>query len=282
MLILAQTTDSIEIVLAGAPVTQLPFYATYRDVNTTDYTPGRNAGTTNGTTAVTVIPAPAASTQRVIDHINVFNPNTANSVVTVRLNLNGTIYILHTVTLAQNERLQYQEGVGWACYTTAGAVKTSLNQGTNSVSTGNSRVVLGADVVNNNATANTIASVTGLEFAVTAGQRYGFLFVIRYTAAATTTGSRWSITGPTFDELTYDSEYSLTAASKTVGAGLAAYDLPAASNASSPQTTLGNLALVQGIIRPTANGSVTARFASEIANSAITAKAGSYVDYWTI
>jgi hypothetical protein len=278
MLILATTTDTIEVVLGGAPVTQLPVVSSYRDITTTDYTPGRNALNTNSTTAVVAVAAPAASTQRVIDFINIYNPNVANATVTVRLDLNGTEYILTSVTLAQGERLVYQEGIGWQTFTIAGAVKNSLNQGTNVVASGDSVVVLSADVTNNNAVANTIASVTGLQFAVTSGQRYGFEFYIRYTAAATTTGSRWSITGPTTDELIYSSKYSLTTTSGTFNEGSTAYDLPAASNASSAATA-GNWAYIGGILRPTANGDVIARFASEIASSAIVAKAGSYVRY---
>lgn len=278
MLILATTTDTIEVVLGGTPVSQLPIIASYRDVTTSDYTPGRNAITTNSTTPVVAVAAPAASTQRVIDFINIYNPNSANATVTVRLDLNGTEYVLTSVTLAQGERLVFQEGIGWQTVTIAGAIKTSLNQGTNAVASGDSIVVLSADVTNNNAVANTIASVTGLQFPVTSGQRYGFEFYIRYTAAATTTGSRWSITGPTTDELIYTSQYSLTTTSSTFIEGSTAYDLPAASNASSAATG-GNWAYIAGILRPTANGDVVARFASEVASSAIVAKAGSYVRY---
>lgn len=277
MLILAATTDSIEVVLGGSPVTQLPVVSSYRDITTTAYTPARNAVVTNGATAVVAIASPAASTQRVIDFINIYNPNTANAVVTVRLDLNGTEFILTSVTLAQGERLVYQEGIGWQTFTIAGALKTSLNQGTNVVASGDSVVVLASDVINNNATANTIANVTGLSFPVVSGQLYSFEFVINYRAAATTTGSRWSINGPTNDELSYTSEYALTATTKTLN-NLVAYDLPAASNASSAATT-GNIASIWGFVRPTANGDVIARFASEITNSAITAKAGSYVRY---
>jgi len=277
VLILAATTDSIEVVLGGAPVSQLPVVSSYRDITTTAYTPARNAVVTNGTTAVVAIASPAASTQRVIDFINIYNPNAANATVTVRLDLNGTEYVLTSVTLAQGERLVYQEGIGWQTFTIAGALKTSLNQGTNVVASGDSVVVLSNDVINNNATANTIANVTGLSFPVVSGQRYAFEFVINYTAAATTTGSRWTINGPTNNELSYTSEYALTTTTKTLN-NLVAYDLPAASNASSAATT-GNMATIWGFIRPTAVGDVIARFASEITNSAITAKAGSYVRY---
>jgi hypothetical protein len=55
---------------------------------------------------------------------------------------------------------------------------------------------------------------------------------------------------------------------------LVAYQLPAASNATSAVTT-GNIATVWGIFTPSANGTLQLQFASEVANSAIIAKKGS-------
>lgn len=137
-------------------------------------------------------------------------------------------------------------------------------------------VVLGGDVTNNNAVANTIQDVTGLSFPVVNGETYWFQFVIPYTSAATTTGSRWSINGPTTSLLAYHSEYTLTATTQTVNYA-SAYDTPAASNASS--LTAGNVAIIEGVIKVTATSSVIARFASEVAGSAIVAKAGAFVKY---
>lgn len=141
--------------------------------------------------------------------------------------------------------------------------------------------VLASDVTNNNASANTIASVTGLSFAVESGKRYRFRFVILYTAAATGTGSRWSLTGPTTTVLMYNSGYSLTTTTRTVNEGLTAYDKPVASNATSAATG-SNMAIVEGIMTTSAAGTVVARFASEVSSSAIVAKAGSYVDWMEI
>lgn len=140
------------------------------------------------------------------------------------------------------------------------------------------RVRLAADVTNNNAVANTMADVTGLSFNVTSGIGYQFECNIWYTAAATTTGSRWSINGPTTTNLSYTSLYTLTATTNTSNTAVA-YNIPAASNASSGYTT-GNTANIRGYITPSANGTVIVRFASEIANSAIVAKAGSSCEYW--
>ena len=139
-------------------------------------------------------------------------------------------------------------------------------------------VTLSADVVNSSATANTLADVTGLSFNVTAGITYRFEAVIAYNSAATTTGSRWTINGPASPTLlSYTSSYPTSSTGQTNNYA-AAYSIPAASNASS--LTTGNLALLTGIIKPSASGTVVIRFASEVSNSAITAKAGSTLEWW--
>lgn len=155
----------------------------------------------------------------------------------------------------------------------AGDHTHTLDQVTNGIQT----VVLAADRTNNNASANTIADVTGLSFAVLNGSKYWFRATIFYTAAATTTGSRWSINGPTTTALAYRSRYTITATTETTNAGLSAYDSPAAANSDS--LTAGNIAIIEGFVVPSANGTVTVRFASEVSSSAIVAKAGSVLQY---
>lgn len=148
----------------------------------------------------------------------------------------------------------------------------------NQVSEATNLVVLTDNVTNANATPNTLADVTGLSFPVVAGEVYQFRFFIHYTANATTTGSRWSVNGPAATVLSYRSEYGLTGTSRTVNDGLTTYNAPAAANATSPATS-GNIAVIEGIIQPSADGSVIARFASEVGSAAIVAKSGSFVQY---
>lgn len=147
---------------------------------------------------------------------------------------------------------------------------------------GPARVFLPDDVINNNAVANTIQDLVGLSFPVVANTTYKFKFVIIYSSAATTTGSRWSINGPAATHMSYTSQYPTTATAITNNPALAGYNLPASSNASS--LTSNNRAIIEGEIRPSADGTVTARFASEISASAITAIASgrSYVEYQII
>lgn len=138
---------------------------------------------------------------------------------------------------------------------------------------GETKVVLASPVAINS---TAFANVTGLSFAVSANQTYHFHAVIFYTSASANTGSRWSLTGPTFSQLAYTSRYTLTATTQTLNF-LAAYDAPAAANASS--LTAGNIAIIEGFVRPSANGTVQIRSATETANSTITALAGSFLKY---
>ena len=281
MLVLTDA-DHVDVDLTSSVTTnQLPCFVSYRDIDNTTYSADNHALLTNNTTQVVLAAAPASGKKRVIDYISVFNSDTTAKTVEIKVNMGGTDFIVAKATLGVGEKLEYADGAGFRVLTVDSAMKNSLNQGVNSPITGLQRAVLGADVTNNNGTANTIADVTGLAVALTAGVRISFCFVVRYTAAATTTGSRWSISHPGATELTYRSEYSLTTTSRTFNEGLTAADVPAASNASSAATA-GNLAIVEGIILPSASGNLQLRFASEIASSAIVAKAGSYVDYGVI
>lgn len=281
MIILSETTDNLQIVLGGSVTTnQLRCMTSWRDRTSTTFVAGRTVTNTNNTTDVNLAAAPAASTQRVIDFISVYNEDTVNAVVTIKLDANATEYTLCKVTLATTERLQYQEGVGFQVFASTGALKQSINQGANASTSGLTAVVLGSDVTNNNAVANTIQDVTGLSFSVTAAKWYYFKAVIYYTAQATTTGSRWGVScnAGTAAQLSMTSEYSLTATTTTRNANVQAFDSPAASNATSASTT-NNMAVLEGYFQPTATGTFIIRFASEVLNSAIIAKAGSVLYY---
>jgi hypothetical protein len=186
-------------------------------------------------------------------HTGVYEPvNTINSAVQTALNGKQA-------TLVSNTNIKTVNGV------------SLLGSGDISVGAGASdNFVVTTQTVNNNAVANTLADVTGASFAVTNGLRYWFEITIPYSAAATTTGSRWVINGPT-GAYNYTSEYTLTATTKTINC-LSAANLPAASNATS--LTVGNLVTIWGFVSPSANGTIQVRFASEVANSAITALPG--------
>lgn len=131
--------------------------------------------------------------------------------------------------------------------------------------------VLAADVTNATVT---IADVTGLSVAVQAGQFYHFRAIVPFTSTLLTNGSRFSITGPASPtSLVYRSSVPTGAAAQKLNEGLTAYNLPAATSTDSLLT--GNLAIVEGIIKPSVDGTLKVLFASELAaGNSITAKAG--------
>lgn len=133
-----------------------------------------------------------------------------------------------------------------------------------------------SSVVNSNAVANTLQLITGLEFAVVSGTRYRFRAVIPYSSASASTGARFTINGPAVSQLNYRAEVPSSATASTFNFA-STYRQPAASSTGS--ATTGNIAVVEGIIVPSASGTVQFEFASEIANSAITVLPGAHVIY---
>jgi hypothetical protein len=209
----------------------------------------------------------------VVDFLSFFNADSATVTLTVKFDENGTEFNLWQGTLATGERLEYADGQGFRSFTAAGAEKVQQSVGL-PTSTGEVVASTSANVVNNNAVANTLENVTGLVLPVLSGVRYWFKATIPYSAAATTTGSRWSLTGPAVSQLNYYSKYTLTSTTFTSNF-LSAFSLPAASNATS--LTVGNIALLEGIIIPSADGDLQVVFASEVSASAITALAGAFL-----
>jgi hypothetical protein len=148
-IVLDATTKSLEIVLAGAITTnQLPFSAYYADKTATTFTAGSNDGATNNTTAVTVVAAPAASTQRLISNVTIYNADTAQATVTVQLNNNATTRILHKVTLDAGDQLVYETSAGWQVLDSSGKLKSTGSGGGSSLPSGSSGETLRHDGTN--------------------------------------------------------------------------------------------------------------------------------------
>lgn len=100
MIILDTTNKTLEVILNGAvTANELPFTAHYVDITATSVTAGQQDGATNGTTAVTVLSAPAASTQRQLKFFSLYNSDTAPATVTIRYNNNGTTRIVYKIIL---------------------------------------------------------------------------------------------------------------------------------------------------------------------------------------
>ncbi len=142
------------------------------------------------------------------------------------------------------------------------------------------KIVLGGDVTDSTGNACTMADVTGLSFAVASGSNYHFHASILYTAAAATTGSKFSVTSPSSPTLlAFSNRSGLTNTTEsfsyenTNDGGVCTTDSPSTA-------AQGNIATLEGMIRPSANGTLQLRMGTEVDTSAITVKAGSTLEWW--
>lgn len=278
MVNLVAGTHSLYVTIVGDGV--LHVMTSWLDLDNDLVTPGTNAVVLSGAGTTEVVATPGDGT-RDIRTVHIRNVDASEAaLVTIQLSDGVASFDLFEAYLPPKHGVCMFGESGWKVFDDSGRVSTiTSNENVVPSGSGITREVLASDITNNNASADTIQDVTGLSFLVNIGELYWFRFVVHYTAAATTTGSRWSINGPgSPTTLRYRSQYSLTTTTNTINEGMAAYDLPAASNASSAATD-SNIAIVEGFIEPSSSGTLVLRFASEVSSSAIIAKEGSFVEW---
>lgn len=135
-------------------------------------------------------------------------------------------------------------------------------------------VKLTADLAAYNATALTDA--TGLSFSVTANTYYHFRFLIMFQSAATTTGIRLSVSIPAFTRFSAKANIPLaaeSAAGEWQGWITASDDAVIGTGVMVINTDY--VAVVEGIILPSANGTLQLRYGSEVAASNVIIRQGS-------
>lgn len=125
MIVLSETTDNLQVVLGGSVATnQLQCFTSWRDRTSTTFVAGRTVAVTNNTTDVNLAAAPAASTQRIIDFISVFNADTDDRTVTIKIDANGTEYILWRDVLSPGDSVRFVEGNGFNVFRTYQSIKS--------------------------------------------------------------------------------------------------------------------------------------------------------------
>lgn len=123
-MILSNTTDKIQGILAGAVATnQSPMVVDFVDNDSTTFTPGRQVTTTNNGTAVDILDPPAGSHFRKVNSISILNKDTVAITVTFRYNANAVTYDMFSATLGVGEKCVWTDAAGWACYDAAGSLK---------------------------------------------------------------------------------------------------------------------------------------------------------------
>lgn len=171
--ILDATTKSLVAVMSGAAATTNPdFTAAYADSTGALFTEGANDGAFNGTSQVTLVSAPAASTRRVIKSLTIKNRDTAAVTITISYNNNSTLRSIARVTLDVGDTWT-TEGT----FDTTGNLKQSLGAisltsqviGTLPVGSGGTGATTLTGVLKGNGTSAFTAATAGTDFVAPGG-----------------------------------------------------------------------------------------------------------------
>ncbi len=119
--------------------------------------------------------------------------------------------------------------------------------------------------------------VSGLSFSVTSGTTYHFQAMIAYTANATGDGIDFSVTGPASPTFLAYQVHQPNSTTSEYTYNSTTYDVAPASVSNS--IVAGSIAVITGVITPSANGTFIIRCAEESANRH-TVKAASCLEYW--
>lgn len=118
------TTDSFEIVTAGASV-GIDYTCTWANVTATALTtPGTSAGNIATATTTTAIAAPAASNWRHIKSCNFENVGSGAVVLTARVNRSAALRVVFSNSLAPGEHLTFDADGDFHVYAANGAEKS--------------------------------------------------------------------------------------------------------------------------------------------------------------
>jgi hypothetical protein len=113
---LSATTHTLEIVSDATATTTEPQYViSYNDHTSTGMTLPQSSvqGNLTGSTTVTALSAPAASTTRQISHMTIYNADSVTRIITVKKDVSGTEYVLVRASLATKATLEYSRENGF-------------------------------------------------------------------------------------------------------------------------------------------------------------------------
>jgi len=132
-------------------------------------------------------------------------------------------------------------------------------------------VRLGSDISTSSTTC--CVDATGLSFSVSSGKVYHFKFLVRWDITGTSKGIGLTLNGPTTTLLTSDVIYPTTAGDGIIY-GMNSYNSAATGFPGKSPATTNNLAIIEGLIQPSADGTLIIRFVTDNAATA-TIKANS-------
>lgn len=125
-LTLDATNKALEITTSVAG--SVDWTASWVDVTTNSFTPGDSQGNITTATTTTIVAAPAASTQRGVKSVHIYNKNAASQTITVKKDVGGTEYSLFQATLNTGESIGWSEDSDWQTYDALGRKESSVPQ----------------------------------------------------------------------------------------------------------------------------------------------------------
>lgn len=281
MLILTQTTDSLQVVLSASATTQAQCFVSYRNTTSSAITPLRTVTNTNNTTAVTLVSSPSASNQRVVDYVSIYNANSSDITPTILFNDNGTTYPLFSATIAPGEKIEYHEGSGFSVIGFNGGSKNTIEYSTYNVTVPWTTVVLTSNVINNNATANTYEDITGLSFTASTTGTYWVRLVAITSIVTNNRLGAYAFNGPTASLITL-AGYVMNSNTTILQNVVANYNSPATALSTISPNSLRNIYTLEGFLTLTATGTVQARHLCSSASGALTTMAGTNLQYYKV
>lgn len=260
MLLLTATTDKLQLVTSEAVTVDV--HASYMDhtLSSDNVEGGRQNTAITTATTTDIVASPGSGVTRNVKTLHITNIHATSPVtVTVLYNQNGTTFTLHKVALAPGEMLEYADGVGFFV-------------------SKQSTIVQYSKVTSDLASYSTTPLVdAGPAFDVFSGIYYRFKFLILYQAAATTTGIRVSVAIPSVTRFAATASLPVsTAADGTANIfrGHITSSDDAVIGTGTPAANVDHIGEVEGIIVPSADGTIRLRYASELTTSAVTLRAG--------
>jgi hypothetical protein len=113
-MILSSTSELLRLRLdATVATSQLAWVTSFNDITTTTFVAGDADGNSNNATDVTIVGSPAATTQRQVTTINVYNNDTLSRVVTVEKFDGTNARVLVRARLAPGDTLYWSREAGW-------------------------------------------------------------------------------------------------------------------------------------------------------------------------
>jgi len=127
MIILDTTNRSIQFKLGGAVTTaELPWFASYMNDTGSDFLLVANQGISNGTTPVTLVPAPVGTDRHQVKFLQIRQADTATANFIFEYKDGATVRNTMNVMLDPGDVLQFTDGEGWRTVNNLGAIKTTF------------------------------------------------------------------------------------------------------------------------------------------------------------